>query len=32
MIALFRNDYVYAFVIGFLVAGVPMAASTGMFA
>ena len=31
MIALFRTDYVRAFVIGFLVAGVPMAMSTGMF-
>ena len=31
MIALFRTDYVRAFVIGFLVAGVPMAASAGLF-
>jgi len=31
MIALFRTDYVRAFVVGFLVAGVPMAASSGLF-
>jgi hypothetical protein len=30
MIALFRIDYVRAFVIGFLVAGVPMAVSMGL--
>lgn len=32
MIDLFRTDYVRAFVIGFLIAGVPMAMSTGLFA
>ena len=32
MIALFRTDYVRAFVIGFLLAGVLMAVSTGLFA
>jgi hypothetical protein len=31
MIALFRTDYIRAFIIGFVVAGVPMAASTGLF-
>jgi hypothetical protein len=31
MIALFRTDYIRAFIIGFIVAGVPMAASTGLF-
>jgi len=32
MTALLRTDYFRAFVIGFIVAGVPMAVSTGLFA
>jgi hypothetical protein len=31
MIGLLRTDYIRAFIIGFIVAGVPMAATTGLF-
>jgi hypothetical protein len=31
MTVLFRTDYFRAFIIGFVVAGVPMAVSTGLF-
>ena len=31
MITLFRDSYLRAFLIGFAVAGVPMAISTGLF-
>jgi hypothetical protein len=32
MLALFRDSYLRAFLIGFAVAGVPMAVATGVFA